>query len=409
MTNAGETKVAGAAAPSRPAAGAPPERVAVAVAECPSYDPVHVGAALAEALEAVGGLAGFVKPGQTVLVKPNLFSSHPPEHAVTTHPELVRQVVLRCAEAGAARIWVGDSPVGRNTEAEIYPRTGMTAALAGTPAQLKSWQEAQAPRACGAEMLPVPAWYGEVDVVISLPKLKTHCLTTLTCGMKNVYGLVSGQSKALFHTRHPSPETMSAFLVRVFAALKPHLSIADAVVAMEGNGPAHGRPLPVGVLLASADAVALDAVGCAALGIAPAAVPMIRMAAAAGLGCGDPARIDRVGSGVARLGAARLKPSLSRHLARVPEAVYGLTPLLFQLRPGIQARECVRCGICVDTCPKGAIAAGGRERPPEIRQQQCIACFCCLEACPQGAVAVDVYLGKRLRVGKRRRARYESR
>jgi uncharacterized protein (DUF362 family)/NAD-dependent dihydropyrimidine dehydrogenase PreA subunit len=383
-------------------------RSRVAVAACPSYSPPHVAAALAEALAAVGPLSALVKPGQTVLVKPNLFSSHPPEHAVTTHPELVRQVVLLCAEAGAGRIWVGDSPVGRNTEALTYARTGIAAAVAGTPAELKSWQVTQAPRACGDDMLPIPGWYDEVDAVVSLPKLKTHVLTTLTCGLKNVYGLVSGQSKAWFHTKYPSPAAMSAFLVRVFAALKPRLTITDAVVAMEGNGPSHGRPLPVGALLASRDAVALDAVGCTALGIEPAAVPMIRLAAGDGLGCMERARIDCVGSGVTSLRAARMKPSLARHLMRVPEAVYGLTPRFLQLRPKIQERECVRCGICVDTCPRDAIATSARSGRVEIIPEKCIACYCCLESCPQGAVAVQLYLANRICIGRQRRAKFEA-
>lgn len=381
-----------------------PGRSRVAVAACAGYAPADVAAALDEALEALGGLAAFVTPGQTILVKPNLFSPHPPGDAVTTHPELVRQVVERCFAAGAARVWVGDSPVGTHADAELWERTGLTAALAGTPAELKSWQVRQTARTLGdGEVLALPAWYAQVDGVISLPKLKTHCLTTLTCGLKNVYGLVSGQAKAQFHTKYPSPLAMSAFLVRVFAALRPRLTIADAVTAMEGNGPAHGRPLEVGVLLASRDAVALDAVGCAPLRLPPAAVPMIRLAAAAGLGVMDEAAIECVGSGLARLRAARLKPSLARVIHLIPEWVYGKKIRPFRMRPKIRGRRCVKCGICAAACPRQAIRAAAGSGYPAIDKAACIDCFCCLESCPQSAIAVQYSLGHLLRLTRYKR------
>ena len=167
----------------------------VVVARCPAYSPAEVSAALTEVIDTLGGLSKFVKAGQTILLKPNLFSPHPPEDAVTTHPELVRQLILLCVKAGAGRVWVGDSPVGLHSESELWSCTGMTTAVANTPAELKSWQVKQIPLQCGGDVLAVPEWYREVDVVISLPKLKTHSLTTLTCGLKNVYGIVNSPAK----------------------------------------------------------------------------------------------------------------------------------------------------------------------------------------------------------------------
>lgn len=365
----------------------------VAVAACPSYESGAVEAALAETMGQLGGIAAFVKPGQTVLIKPNLFSAHPPEHAVTTHPEIVRQVVLLCVKVGAARIWVGDSPVGMHGEQELWSRTRMTGAIAQTPAQLRSWQGKQMAVNCGDDTLAVPEWYREVDVVISLAKLKTHALTTLTCGLKNVYGIISGPAKSQFHVKYPSPLAMAAFLVRVHAALKPTLTIADAVLAMEGNGPAHGHPLPVGVILASRDAVALDAVACSALHIPPDAVPMIKLAAASHLGVMDLARIECVGSGVERLRAASLKPSVARHLRHVPEPLFKLSTRFLRLRPRIKRSLCVKCGLCATVCPRKAIGEDSKTGYPVIAPAQCIDCFCCLESCPQTAIALALYLG----------------
>lgn len=375
----------------------------VVVAACSSYSAADVENALNEIMQALGGLAAFITPGQTVLVKPNLFSPHAPEDAVTTHPELVRQVIQLCFKAGAGRVWVGDSPVGTHEEAALWSRTGMTAAVAGTPAELKSWQVKQAPLSCQDDILAVPEWYSQVDVIISLPKLKTHCLTTMTCGLKNVYGIVSGQAKAKFHLQYPSPLTMSAFLVRVFAALKPQLTIADAVVAMEGNGPAHGSPLPVGVLMASRDAVALDAIGCMPLGISPSTAPMIRMAAEMDLGRMDEASIECMGSGVAKLRTARMKPSLSRFLRYVPEWAFGVNLRLLRMRPKIRERRCIKCGMCAEACPQEAIKAQAGTGYPAIDKTACIDCFCCLESCPQSAIAVQYSLGNLFSITRNKR------
>lgn len=373
----------------------------VAVAACDGYEHAAVKAALLEVLAPLGGLEAFLQPGQTILVKPNLLSPHPPERAVTTHPSVMRAMIELCEARGAGRIWVGDSPSGMHEESLLYSRTGMTTAVAGTGAELKSWTVRQVPRPCGGDVLPVPAWLSEVDVVISMAKLKTHSLTTMTGALKNVYGLVSGVAKTQFHARYPSPGTMSAFLVRVHAALPPTLTVVDAVTAMEGNGPAIGRPVHVGVLLAGTDAVALDAVACEAFRIAPASVPMIRMAADQGLGTLDPQAIHVVGTGVSRLRGARLKPSLSRLLRYVPESLFGLGTRAFRLRPGIHERLCTACGICVEACPRSAIDDAGKL--PVIRQKDCIACFCCMESCPKGAIALQLHLGTLFRIARRLR------
>lgn len=379
----------------------------VVVAECTTYSPKDVSAALSEIFQTIGGLETIIKPGQTVLIKPNLFGAHPPDHAVTTHPEIVRQLILHCQTAGAGTIWVGDSPVGAQDENELWSRTGMRAAVEGTKAELKSWHGKQTPMRCGEDTLAIPAWYDDVDVLISLPKLKAHSLTTMTCGLKNVYGIVSGPAKLQFHLKYPSPLTMSDFLVRVFAEFKPHLTIADAVIAMEGNGPAHGTPRPVGVILASKDTVALDSCGCKALQIEPSTVPMIRLAAQRNLGHMMADKIHCVGSGISRLNATHMKPSMSRFLRHIPEPLFRLSTALWQMRPKIVHKHCIKCGNCVANCPKNTINVDESTQFPSIQQKGCIACFCCMESCPEGAIDLQLYIGSLFCVGwkKRRKSR----
>ena len=359
----------------------------VAMSACDSYDPAVVCEALSATLDVLGGISAFVQPGQTVLIKPNLLSPRPPDQAVTTHPAIVSAMVRLCREAGAARVWVGDSCAGSHSDTRLWEKTGMTSAVPDAGGELRSCTDKVVSLPCSGRSLPVPDWLDEVDTVISLPKLKTHFLTTLTCALKNVYGLVAGQTKSLRHGDYPSPQTMSAFLLDVFAALTPGLSIVDAVVGMQGNGPANGRPVQVGLLIAGTDAVAVDSVCAQLYGLQPEDVPMVRMAHARGLGECRPDRIELLGTGVGGLRRPPLKLSHGRFLQRLPRPLYSAATLLLKYRPGIKAESCVRCGVCAEICSQNAISveADGRFR---INRGRCIVCMCCMESCPQRAIEV---------------------
>ena len=215
-------------------------RSVVAAVRCPDYSAAAVERAVRAAMTALGGISAHVRPGQTVLLKPNLLSARLPEQAVTTHPALMTALVRVCQEAGAARIWIGDSPAGQHAEAVLWEQTGMAAVAAATGAELKSFHVPLRTRPCAGLDLPSPVWLDEVDVLITVPKLKTHILTILTGAVKNQYGLVAGQAKANFHSHFPAPVAMSRFLAQLFGVFRPHLAVMDAGVAMEGEiGRAH--------------------------------------------------------------------------------------------------------------------------------------------------------------------------
>ncbi|MBT3377699.1 MAG: DUF362 domain-containing protein [Lentisphaerae bacterium] len=355
---------------------------------CPAYEPETVEQALLEALTPFGGIASFVREGQTVLLKPNLLSPRPPEQAVTTHPTVVAAVAKLCFAAGASRVWVGDSCAGDHSEKRLWEKTGMTAAVPAAGAELKSFTEAVKPLPVGDLTVPVPSWLEEVDVVISLPKLKTHILTVLTCALKNTYGLVVGHAKAVYHGHFPSPREISHFLVDLHQALPPALNIVDAVTVMEGDGPANGTPAHAGLLLAARDPVAIDAVASRIFGVSPAAVPLIRRAEEVGLGAADLADITVVGSGKERAATCRFRHSRALFLQKLPPSLFKLTTYLLTYRPKINQTTCVRCGVCAETCSQDAII----QRPDgtyRVEKARCILCMCCLEACPHEAVDVN--------------------
>ncbi len=369
----------------------------LAIVRCADYDSSRVLLSLRTALDGIGGISRWVKPGHTVLLKPNLLSARAPEEAVTTHPAVVEAMARLCLEAGAGRVWIADSPAGSHPEPHLWRTTGMAGVAARTGAELKSYGCGIVPIPCRDGFLPVPEWYRQADVVISLPKLKTHALTTLTCGMKNVFGLVSGQAKAMFHANFPSPVTMSSFLADVYGALKPHLTVVDAVVAMEGDGPASGRPLAVGVLVAGADAVAVDALCCLALGIEPQKVPMIRFAVERGFGSAGWQTACVAGDGLDALRGVRMKPSIARRLQQIPEPLFRLLTRFTRCRPRIARPLCTRCGICAGICPVKAIPTAPDGRVGPVLGEKCILCMCCVESCPMHAVEVGSPLMRLLR------------
>lgn len=361
--------------------------VQVSALSCAGYCPTQVWAAVRDAAAAVGGIRTVVSPGSTVLVKPNLLSPRPPADAVTTHPSVVHAVVELVKAAGAARIWIADSCAGDHSEQALWDRTGMAGVADATGAELKSFRGRLCSRAVPSGGVPVPAWLDEVDAVISVPKLKTHALTGLTCAMKNTFGLVAGGAKSAFHGSHPSPRSMSRFLVQVHAALRPDFFIVDAIEALEGEGPANGDPKKLGLILAATDGAAVDTLCAAMLPGGKRHTPMLQYAAAMRIGATDRNAIEIVGDGEQLLQQATLKPSRGRFLLSVPEWLFKPVSRLLASRPRIQDKLCVKCGICADICSQDAIRVrddGGYM----VDDAHCILCMCCAESCPRHAIAL---------------------
>ncbi len=358
----------------------------VAIEQCVDYEPVSVSAAVVRGLDALGGLKHLLGSAETVLVKPNLLSPRPPEEAVTTHPAVVRAVVEALVAAGVRRVWVGDSCAGAHPDDKLWAKTGLLEALEGSGAELKSFNADVRPWTRGERPFPAPAWLSEVDLIVNVPKLKTHGLTMLTCGVKNMYGMISGSAKAAYHAQYPSPRAMSGFLAEVYGVFRPALTIVDAVVALEGEGPANGRPKPLGFILAGDDAAAVDAVCVESLKVSAEHVPLLRRVAELGLGTIDSERIERVGTAVEAWRHVRMKQSVARWLMRIPEPVFHLATRILHCRPQVDDRLCVRCGVCKDLCSQDAISIEPETGRYRIDNGKCIVCLCCSEACPQHAI-----------------------
>jgi ferredoxin len=235
----------------------------------------------------------------------------------------------------------------------------------------------------------------DADYVITLPKLKTHCLTLLTGAVKNSYGMLSGAEKVRLHAVARARRDFAEAVVDVFSIRPPDLAVMDAVVAMEGDGPSQGKLREVGMILAADNAVALDVGACEVMGVSPRRVEHLAIASARGLG---PAGLDEIAvdGNLERVRRYRI-PSPFRMGVANTLANSILFNVLDRSRLAVDQKKCVSCGECAEACPAGAMSDHGEGFA--IDSSLCHDCYCCYELCPEGAVevrgAMSALIGRR--------------
>ncbi|MBN2564340.1 MAG: DUF362 domain-containing protein, partial [Candidatus Eisenbacteria bacterium] len=236
------------------------------------------------------------------------------------------------------------------------------------------------------------------DVIINVPKMKTHMLTLYTGCIKNMYGAIPGFAKGRLHNLAPRPVPFSRHVVDVYSIVRPALHVMDAVVAMEGDGPSGGTPRSVGAIIAGTDPVAIDTIVAGMMGCRDGQVATTRIAAAKGLGVSDRAGIEIMGETPASfdLDGFRLPGTAMLNLIPGP-LVRALKPWIWiwprmSIERGCRAEK---CGLCVRSCPAEAIRMTGSG--PVVDRKKCIECLCCHEVCPEDAVEVRLsWLARRL-------------
>ena len=363
----------------------------VALIHCPNYDPAVVEAAVRRAVDLLGGMRRFVRPGQRVLVKPNMLLPTDPDRAIVTHPVVVRAVVLLAQEAGG-RVLIADNP-GVSTIhyawQRAYERTGLAAVAAETGAELNAQIIAQQrPNPAGhlIKVVDTCTFVTEADVVISLPKLKTHGLMRYTGAVKNLFGTIPGLIKPGYHVKLQTADQFAEMLLDLASFVRPALTVMDAVVGMDGDGPSAGRPFPIGALLAGADPTAVDVAAVALAGHDPLVIPTITAAVRRGWTTGRVADLDLLGDDLAALQVSgfQLQPGgQGALLPRMPGFLRNWSARSIVARP-IVSERCVGCGVCIANCPAQTIArVDDRAR---IDPAKCIYCYCCHELCPERAV-----------------------
>ncbi len=351
---------------------------------------------LADCLDTVFQKFPLAVSGQTVLVKPNILAGEPPGKGVTTHPSLVRAVVNKLRESGAT-VMVGDNPgvYGYGASEKAADKAGILEAAGDSFIHLG--------RRPVNKSLPLPAIDHvmladdvlQADLVINLPKLKTHGLTFYTGAVKNTFGYVVGGDKMRIHSRATTPRKFAEALVHIYALRPPELTIMDAVEVMEGNGPHHGSLRHLGKILAGPNSVCLDAVAVGMIGREPQSIPHLEIAAKMGLGTIDLSEIDR-NREFDPLTDFKMPVTFVPGLLGI--VLNRVLSRWINCLPSVDPAQCKRCGLCVKHCPVGAMQMKEGECPAADKNL-CISCYCCQEMCPEDAIALKGRLLTFLRRG----------
>jgi uncharacterized protein (DUF362 family)/Pyruvate/2-oxoacid:ferredoxin oxidoreductase delta subunit len=377
----------------------------VAIVGCGSYGREEVSRAIGRAIDLLGGMGRFVKEGQRVLVKPNLLQGAAPEKCVTTHPEVVFGVAKHLRDFGC-QVAIADSPGGGTLYTERALRKAYSASGWDTVAE-----ELGVELNLGTGYKEVAAHEGKVlkrfliidpvleaDAIVSVPKAKTHVLTTMTGAAKNLFGAIPSLEKPAMHSRFQRVADFSEMIVDLNELLKPKLQIMDAVVAMEGDGPNSGDPRRIGAILASRDYSALDSVAARLMSLEPMEVGTFAAAAGRGLIAPDASDVVMIGDPFDEYVVKDFKRprTLSREKGFAQKRLsYKLVSLAkaYSLKPTVNRERCNGCGQCIRICPKKTIVMSrGKAR---IDDGNCILCYCCHEMCDARAIELKRSLGGR--------------
>lgn len=366
----------------------------VSIVRCPDYDEAKVSKALREAIDLIGGIRAFVKRGNRVLLKPNLILGKPPEKAVTTHPSILRAMIGLVREVGGIP-FVGDSP-GLGSARGAAERSGLKRVADEMGCPLIEFDQPVVPekrKGRTFRRLEIDRSVLEADVVINLPKWKTHSQLLVTLGVKNLFGCVPGKRKALWHLQTGGDRKRFAeILVDLYEVIQPALTVLDGVLAMEGNGPSSGNPVPMGLILASGDALSLDQVVCDLLEIPKDRLVTNQVAFERGLGQGP---IEVVGEKVGDVVVCPFRlPSLSGVDWPLPRFLKRAIRNALSSRPAIREPACQMCSRCIEICPAQALEKG--EKAPVFDYEKCIRCYCCQEICPEEAIGLKEGWGVKL-------------
>ncbi len=364
----------------------------VVLEKCPDYGSDRVYVAVKKAVDELGGIGRFVKSGMKVLIKPNLVMKKAPDEAATTHPSVVEAIARIVSEAGGKAI-IADNPGGIITERKlnaIYSVCGMKSAAEKSGAQLSyDFEEAElhCPEGKYLKKVIVSRPFVDADVIINVPKLKTHGQMVYTGAVKNMFGAVPGVLKAEYHFRMQEHSDFANALIDIFLSTGTTLNIMDAVVGMDGHGPTAGNPKHIGLIIAGDNAFELDFAALNVIDVSPFDVPVIRAAVERGLCPSDIKEIRIEGE---KLSSVKIHGFKIPHLGALrtirffDNKVFNLISKALRPSPVFIHEKCIGCRECAVNCPAKIIEMVDNKPVPDM--SKCIRCFCCQELCPVKAV-----------------------
>jgi len=350
-------------------------------------------------MDSMGGMNGFVKQGETIIVKPNLLLPAVPEKAVTPHPNVVTAVLKLVKETGGNPLIAESAGSGyshtEKTLNRLYEKCGIREAALVVKAELNydtTFKTISFPEGKLIKRFEIITPVLQANGLINLCKLKTHGFMSMTGAVKNLFGVIPGRTKPGYHAKLSHPERFAAMLLDLSDFIASRLSIMDAVIGMEGDGPSGGKPKKAGFLLAAANPLALDVVAGEMMGLPKKDNPILAEAERRGLEPTHPDEIDLVGADYKdlRIPGFVLPKTIGKESGfGLPSVLGKIVSSLFlkaaTLKPFINRNNCTACGACRDACPVKVITLID-DRYAHIDPKNCIRCYCCHEMCQYDAV-----------------------
>lgn len=367
----------------------------VAVSKCTDYDFDKLYGIISSQLSEIGD-GNELFNSKKVLIKPNIVISKGPEHAATTHPNVVKAVIRYIKQFSPEEIILAESYGGPYTELSLknYYRTSGIAAVCEEEGTELNFNTSSSTmyypdgKVCKSFNVITPVH--NADVIVDVCKLKTHSLSKMSCAVKNFFGVIPGIEKFEMHARYSEHKNFFAMLCDLCEMLtktKTIIAVCDGIVGMEGNGPTGGNPRAMNVVLSSVSPFALDVVAEHILNF-DGTTPLVTEAMQRGI-CDTLENTEIICENLESLVINDIKlPDASslKFLTKMPDLFGGRFAKFFQPVPEIRKKTCIGCGTCVKSCPVHTIRIENKKAI--INHDNCIRCFCCQELCPINSVYI---------------------
>jgi len=269
-------------------------------ASCPSVFWSSGEGAYNNTLKALGGIGLSCCKDKRVLLKPNVGRNVEPETGVTTHPEVVAAAIDAFLGAGA-EVAVGESPITGVKAFEAFENSGIASVVSERNCRLIDMDARRCERVeiadgVAIKSLKVCREVLEYDIIVSIPVMKTHMHTGVTLSVKNMKGCLWRRSKVDLHMLHQlagyQDKPLDIAIGDMASVLRPHLTIVDGTIGMEGLGPSAGKAKALDIVLVGVDAFATDSIACEIMGISACDVAHLRIGAERGYGVISPDKIN---------------------------------------------------------------------------------------------------------------------
>lgn len=366
----------------------------VVVKICEEYDLETIKSKLTESFDLLGGLNNLIKPNQSVFLKVNCLGAFDVSKAITTNPIFLK-AVIQLIKPITSNIIVGDNPATKEM-VHCFKKNGMYKVVQEEQIPFfnpKNFTHIENSNYKYYSAFEVSKEMIEADVLINLPKLKTHALAYMTVAEKNFFGLIYGLSKGAWHVKASDPLQFGEMMNDLYGALlearggKTIINVCDGIIGLEGEGPSTaGSPINSKLILTSLDAVSLDTVAVDAVGLDYDKLFITKIAGKRDYGESNIKNITILGDDYKKLNLKFIPPKDSMSIKALRLIKFKPIRNLLLEHSVIDNSLCIKCGECAKICPPKALTIKPKEFP-KLKKKQCIRCWCCAEVCPQNAIS----------------------